>query len=95
MAGGSDDNYDFTLNNGTLTINKAALIATADDKSRAYGDANPIFTVSYTGFKNSETATAIDTEPTASTTAIATTNVGTTPIALVGGSDNNYSFGRS
>ena len=25
---------------------------TADDKSRTYGDANPSFTASYTGFKN-------------------------------------------
>ena len=40
-------NYDFpALNfvNGTLTINPAHLIVTADAKSRLYGAANPLFT---------------------------------------------------
>jgi len=90
LAGGSDDNYSISLNNGTLTINKAALTATADDKSRAYGDANPAFSISYTGFKNGEDASVIDTEPTASTTATSTTGVGTVDITLTGGTDNNY-----
>ncbi len=91
--GGSDDNYDFSFNNGTLTINKAELILTAEDKSRAYGDPNPAFTISYTGFKNNETASVIDTKPTASTTATTTTEVGTADITLTGGSDDNYSMG--
>jgi hypothetical protein len=33
-------NYNVTKTNGTLTINKAALTVTADDKSKTYGDAN-------------------------------------------------------
>ena len=47
-------NYTFTFATGDLTITKATLTVTADNKSRDYGDANPLFTASYSGFKNSE-----------------------------------------
>src|SRR5204863_404962 len=42
----SSGNYSFTFVNGTLTVTKAVLTVTADDKSREYGDANPTFTAS-------------------------------------------------
>src|SRR5207302_9941360 len=48
----SATNYDFSFVAGTLTITKATLTVTADDQTRIYGDANPTFTVTYTGFKN-------------------------------------------
>ncbi|PIR31886.1 MAG: hypothetical protein COV36_06285, partial [Alphaproteobacteria bacterium CG11_big_fil_rev_8_21_14_0_20_44_7] len=41
--------YSFNYVDGTLTVNKAVLTATASDGSRAYGDANPALTVGYTG----------------------------------------------
>lgn len=91
-AGGTDNNYTFTYVNGTLTITKATLTATADNKSRVYGVANPAFTITYTGFKNSETSTVIDTAPTATTTAVLTSNAGDYSIVPAGGTDNNYSF---
>ena len=50
-AGG---NYELTFKGGTLTIDKADLSVTADDKSKTYGDANPNFTVSYDGFVNGD-----------------------------------------
>ena len=50
-----DDNYDFNYVTGTLTINKATLTVTADNKIKEYGAANPTFTLTYSGFKNSET----------------------------------------
>ena len=34
-------NYNVTINNSTLTVNPAALLGTADDKSRVYGQTNP------------------------------------------------------
>src|SRR2546425_306578 len=34
-------NYNFSLVNGTLTVNKATLTVTADNQSKAYGAANP------------------------------------------------------
>lgn len=92
VSGGADNNYSLTLVNGTLTIDKAPLTVTADDKTRVYGVANPPLTISYSGFVNSEGSSVIDTEPVASTTADATTGVGTVPITLSGGVDNNYTF---
>ncbi|KYG71348.1 putative secreted protein (Por secretion system target) [Roseivirga ehrenbergii] len=92
LAGGTADNYSFSLTSGTLTVNKAVLTATADDKSKTYGEANPTFTISYTGFVNGDDANAITTEPTASTVADATTGVGAYDIDLAGGTADNYSF---
>jgi MBG domain (YGX type)/PKD-like domain/Secretion system C-terminal sorting domain len=92
VSGGSDNNYTFTYVSGTLTVNKATLQVTADNKTRTYGAINPTFTFSYAGFLNGETATVIDTPPTGSTSAGASSNVGTYAITPSGGSDNNYTF---
>ena len=91
-SGGSDNNYNITLVNGTLTIGKVTITATADDTSKEYGDANPTFTISYTGFKGADSESDIDTAPTVSSTATETTNAGTTAITTSGGSDNNYNI---
>ena len=94
LSGGTDNNYSFgTLTSGSLTVNKAMLIATADDKSKIYGDANPVFTINYTGLKGTDNASVIDTPPTTSSTATTTSDVATYPITIAGGTDNNYSFG--
>lgn len=77
----------------TLTINKATLTVTADNKIKEYGDANPTFTVAYSGFKNTETESVLTTAPTATSTATATSNVGSVNIITVsGGVDDNYDF---
>lgn len=53
-------NYDFTpFVDGKLTITKAHLTVTADDKTRAYGAANPSFTANYSGFVNGDTAAVV------------------------------------
>jgi gliding motility-associated-like protein len=92
LTGGTDNNYDLILVNGTLTITKAALIATAQDANRSYGAVNPVFIISYSGFVNSENSSVLDTPPTASTIATVTSAVGAYPIVLSGGLDNNYTF---
>lgn len=79
----------------TFTIGKATLTATADDKSRAYGEANPDLTVTVTGFVNGETAATAAgyTAPTATTTAATSeTNVGSYDITVSGGAATNYKF---
>ncbi len=91
-SGAADDNYDFAYSNNNLTITKAVLTATADNKTRIYGDANPALSVTYTGFKNSDTAAVIDTQASATTAATALTNVGSYAITASGAVDNNYSF---
>lgn len=91
-SGGSDNNYMFNYINGTLTVNKATLTATPTNASRTYGAANPTFAINYTGFVNGETASVIDSPPISSTTATVTSNTGTYPITVSGGTDNNYTF---
>lgn len=92
VSGGVDANYDFTYEAGVLTIEKAALTVTADNKSKLYGEANPALTITYTGFANGETAAVLDVQPLISTTADASSGVGAYPINVSGGSDDNYSF---
>ena len=92
----ASDNYSFSFVNGTLTVTKAVLTVTAEDESRIYGDANPTFTASYAGFKNGETlaTSGVTGAPSLSTTATATSAVGTYPITAALGSlaSDNYSF---
>ncbi|WP_169712817.1 MBG-2 domain-containing protein, partial [Algoriphagus faecimaris] len=90
LEGGSDQNYAITLVDGALTIGKKDLTITADDKQKIYGEANPILTFTYTGLVNGDTKVA--TEPSISTTASASSNVGDYPITLTGGSDQNYAI---
>jgi hypothetical protein len=68
-------NYEVTSGKGTLTITKAALSVKADDKSRAYGDANPALTGSLSGIKNSDAISA-----TYGTEATQASGVGSYPI---------------
>ena len=89
VSGASDDNYTFTYTPGTLTITKAQLTATADNKSRPYGSPNPANSITYNGFMNSDGPTSI-TQPAASTSATTASNVGTYPIVVSGGSATNY-----
>lgn len=92
LSGGGDNNYDFVLVNGTFTITKATLVATAQDASRVYGANNPAFVITYSGFMNGENSSVLDTPPDASSAATATSAVGTYPIVVSGGLDNNYTF---
>jgi mucin-19 len=55
VAGLTSGNYVLSNVPGTLTIDKAALTVVATDASRTYGDANPAFTTTLTGFVNGQT----------------------------------------
>jgi len=92
LSSGSDNNYEITNTNGILTVNKATLLASAEDKTRLYGSANPAFTVTYSGFRNSDTADDLDVKPVASSTETAGSNAGSYVIEVAGGADNNYNF---
>ena len=58
-SGLTSDNYDITFTAGTLTVSKAPLTITANDKSVTYGDAVPEYTVTYSGFVNKETESVL------------------------------------
>jgi fibronectin-binding autotransporter adhesin len=89
-------NYSITYTNGSLTVNPAALLVKADNQSRSYGVTNPVLTVSYIGFVNSETLGTSDIGgvPALTTTADTNSSVGTYTITTAIGSlsSTNYSF---
>lgn len=90
LGSSSDNNYTVSNHNGSLTITKAALTATADDKSKTYSAVNPDLSVTYTGFVNGDGSSALDVAPVPSTEVTVSSAVGSYPIALSTGSDNNY-----
>ena len=92
VSGGEAQNYAFSYVQAKLTVNKAPLKVKADDKSRLEGTDNPQLTVTYTGFKNGETATVLDEQPTVTTTATKESAPGTYPITVTGGSAKNYTL---
>jgi hypothetical protein len=55
LSGLTSGNYVLSYAPGTLTVNKAALTVVAADASRLYGDADPAFTTTLTGFVNGQT----------------------------------------
>ncbi|MEX2234619.1 MAG: FG-GAP-like repeat-containing protein [Cyclobacteriaceae bacterium] len=91
-AGGSDNNYTFSYVYGKYTVNKLTLSATADDKTKNYGEENPAFTISYSGFVLNEDPSVVDVHPTILTTATQASAPGTYLLTPEGGSDNNYNF---
>lgn len=91
-SGGFDNNYNYIYTNGTLTIDKATLTATAQAATREYGATDPVFTFNYTGFKNTDTAADIDVKAVGATNATATSGIGNYTITGSGAFDNNYQF---
>jgi hypothetical protein len=80
-------NYTITFVDGTLTINPAPLTITADDKSKTYGDPDPAFTASYSGFKLNDTAAVVSSLVYSRESG---ENVGTYTITPHGATANNY-----
>lgn len=91
-SGFNNPNYVLTLGNlGALSITKAPLVINANNASRFYGDANPIFSVaSATGWKNGDTLASIPGLQLISS-ATAASNVGGYAIVPTG-SATNYEF---
>lgn len=76
----------------TLTVNIANLTVRALDTTKIAGQANPPFTIVYTGFVLGENTTALTTVPVATTIATTTTSPGYYPIEVSGGVSSNYNF---
>lgn len=74
------------------TIKPIELTAKVGNVNREYGEENPQFKVSYSGFVNAETESVITLTPTVNTTATKTSDVGEYPIIASGGSAKNYTF---
>ena len=76
----------------TLTVAKATLTITADNKEKQQGEDNPVLTVSYAGFKYNDNASSLTKQPTVTTTATVNSPAGTYPITVSGAESNNYSI---
>jgi hypothetical protein len=94
ITAGQDGNatYNPAYTVQTLTVNKATLTVTADNKSKTFGTSNPMLTFVYSGFIGSDNASVLSVLPTSSTTALPCSNTGTYPITITPGSANNYNM---
>ncbi len=92
ISGGTSGNYSFVLKGGILTVTKASLLVSAEDKSKSYGSVNPPLTVVYDGFVNGDNSGSLTVQPVATTTADVLSPVGQYPITVSGAESNNYSI---
>lgn len=83
-------NYAITYVNGTLTITPRMLTASVGNYERLYNEENPTFEVKYEGFVGGDNESQLKSKATASTSATMTSDVGTYPIYVSGGSADNY-----
>ena len=73
-----------------MTINKAIVTVTAENKTRMVGEQNPLLTITYTGFKGTEYEAYLDELPLAETVEDIDRPAGEYPITINGGADVNY-----
>jgi hypothetical protein len=87
-------NYTFAFSNGTLTVNPAVLTVTANASTKVYGQVNPTFTDTISGFVNDDTSAVVSGSASLTTTATTASPVGAYIITAAPGSLNavNYTF---
>jgi len=88
-------NYSVITNGGSLTIEPAPLLVQADDAGRIYGQTNPPFTATFTGFVNGEDASALTGDLILATPADTNSPVGLYDIEPSGLSATNYTLSYS
>jgi hypothetical protein len=91
-GGLSSPNYAITFANGGLTINKAALTVTADNKMKVLGAANPAFTASYSGFVLGQGPGVLGGVLVFNTPATVASGVGSYTVTPSGLTSSNYSI---
>ena len=92
-SGGTATNYEVTHVAGTLTVSKASLSITADNKAKDYdGLVYSPFTLSYSGFVYNENYTALGGTLSFGGTAQTATDIGTYTIIPSGQTSSNYAI---
>jgi hypothetical protein len=92
-SGQSAANYSINYVPGQLSVTPAPLTITANNVSRPYGEPNPSsFGVAYSGFVNGDTSSSLSGALSCTTTAVATSPVGTYPITCTGLTSSNYAI---
>jgi hypothetical protein len=77
---------------GVLTIEPAPLTVTAKSYARQVGEQNPVFELTYKGFRNHETEDIIKVAPIVTCEATTDSAVGEYAIIVSGGEAPNYTF---
>ena len=90
-TGGSASNYTITDVNGTLTVNKAALTITANNKAMAYGGTVPTLDATSRAWSTAIRSSVVS-GLVLSTTASSASPAGTYTITASGGTANNYTI---
>lgn len=92
-------NIDVTANfsnitavNGTLTITPKTLIGNVDNESVTFGDAPPVYHITYAGFVPGEDESAISEEGTITCSYVTGAATGSYPISASGGLAQDYTF---
>jgi hypothetical protein len=88
----SDGFYPAASITRTLTVDKATLTITADNKTKFFNQAVPPLTFTYSAFAYSETPSVLLTPATITTTATAASPVGVYPITVSGATAANYNI---
>src|SRR5207248_3060385 len=91
-SGLTSNDYSIVFVDGSLSVTPASLTITAVDATKVYGQANPTFTVGYSGFVNGDTASALGGTLTLGTGATASSGVGSYAITPSGLSSSNYTI---
>jgi len=76
----------------SLNVTPAALTITANSASKVYGAVLPVFTASYSGFVNGDTASSPAIQPVLASIGMASSPAGTYPITAGGAADANYNI---
>lgn len=87
-----NQNYTYTINNGTLTVNATPVTVSLPATSKIYGDANPNFLADavLTGAYNGDTVATAFSGASFTTAATTASSVGTYPVTAGGLSNPNY-----
>ena len=76
----------------TYTITPVSLTATIQNATREYGEENPNFNVTFTGFVNNETEDVLSSKGMVTTSATPMSDVGTYPVTLSDANARNYTI---
>ena len=85
-------NYSISNVSGKLSVTPRTLLASVGNYERYFNEENPTFEVKYDGFAGNEDESVFNSKAVASTQATKTSDVGTYPINITGGSADNYKF---
>ncbi len=91
-SGAVNGNYTFTYVPGSVTITAVPLTITANNATRPFGTANPVFTATYAGFVNGNTPASLTGTLLCTTTATITSAPGTYPITCSGQTSVSYTI---